>query len=1246
MSIITFRSLAALIVSTSPFALNAALAATSVPSGAEQQEGTQQADYCSHQPNAHNEGGQGEGTHDAALRRCGPYSDDSSVGRRGIARNLERGGSTSPATDSSADNGFRVSIDGAGDNSPANHQRSADVALAKDDIIVQITRLDAQPMLSVIPSRPAVRPGQMLGFETMTNYAAFIDRAELRLFREGDATEGTPFTTIKVTPGEKALWTVPDDEGERGYRAVLRVYDAKGRFDETAPVPVMVTVSPRDQIDDSRNGPSFDNMRVIGNIPVAGTEVTVSGGVEDAATVVSAFGVAVPVDKGRRFVTQQIVPKGVDDVVIHMRPPTGGVKEYRRALNAPKDDHFLVGIADITAGHRSFDTNRRAMQGDDLSDTRTDFIDGRFAFYYRGRLSETWKLTASADTGEQRFSDLFDGFLKRDPRSLLRRLDADRHYPVYGDDSTTMEDAPTYGRFYVRAESANSEAMWGNFHTQLTGNELIRYQRGLYGAQVKWRNEDSTSFGERRTEVNGFAADPGTIGSREDFASTGGSVYYLRNQDIAEGSERLFVEVRDRDSGLVLERRELIAARDYEMNYIQGRIVLRDALPMVADTSLFVHNASLAGNPVWLVSSYEYVPGLTRPDSMTLGGRAQHWLNDMIRVGVTGYHQGEDQASQDLYGADLMLRFHAGTYLRGEFARSDGAGNGASFSSTGGYDFTQLSTVDRKSDAFNVEGAMDFAEVFGKGSGRLSSYWRRRDQGFSGPGELNFNEGLDQYGGMADVEIASGLRMQGKADITDGTLTQRHALEAGLRYQPVKGWFGTVGVRSDKQQGQASAYSPITSAPDMTGTRTDLAASIGYRHVPAAPTLEQDSNQEDHTSRPWSVAAFGQTTLDRSGGRLANDRLGVNGEVQFTDRLGVKAEVSDGDLGVGADARATYTMGDRGSLYLGYALAAENPDSFNTGRLGRMTLGGRRRVGTSTSVFAEGRYEHGSGPTGLTQAYGVDFNPIPGWTFGLRYERGSLSDALGSNIRREVIGSTADYGDDRLRWSTAMEFRRDGSATLGTRETWATRNQVTFKASDALRLFGKANLSISDGGNPTTSLDADYYELVAAAAYRPTQNDRLNVLAKYTYLYDLPSPAQVDSLGLNLDYAQRSHIWAIDSTYQLTPRLAVGGKVAHRIGSLRASRDGSAPWFDSKATFWAARADYRVIARWDMLLEVRQLSVSEAQDSRLGALAGIYRHMGNHLKLGVGYNFTDYSDDLSDLSYDDRGFFLNLIGKF
>ncbi|MET4682624.1 hypothetical protein [Brevundimonas faecalis] len=1165
-------------------------------------------------------------------RPCGPVADDAAVERRGVGPNLER-------TDRGAPTPFRVSVDGEGGDLRADRQRRQDLALAGADVRVQATAFDLRPLLSIVADQPVVRAGDTVRFFTLSNYAAYIDRAEVRVFRADQSVEEAPLTVIPVRIGDVASWTTDRDlPGEHRYRYVLRVYGADGRHDETAATTLDVTHAVNVTKPDIHAGPLFENMRVVDAISVKGAAVTVSGEVEDPATRVTAFGAPVPVDAAGRFMMQQIVPADTAAVAVQVARPGQVPVDLMREIVLPRTDRFFVGIADVTAGKRSFDAAKHELLGD-AGDHRDDFIDGRLAFYFKGVVRNDWRLTASADTGEQPLKDLFDGFLEKDPRAVLRRLDPDRHYPVYGDDSITVEDAPTYGRFYVRGENENTHAMWGVFQSRLDGNELIRHQRTLYGADLGWRSLAVTEGGERRTEVTAFAADPGTIASREDFASTGGSVYFFRNRDIAPGSERVFLEVRDKDSGLVLERQELIAARDYEMNYLQGRVVLRQPPPMTAGSDGFVRQSSLAGNPVWVVATYEYAPGLTRPDAFTTGGRAQHWLTDRLRVGGSAYHQGEDQASQDLFGADLLYRHAPNSFVKLEFAQADGPGDGAYLSSTGGYDFTRVQTEADKANAVSLTFAAQLDELGLERDGRFAGYWKAREAGFSAPGELTFGETLDQYGGVFDVALSDTLRFQAKGDVTDGRLTERHALEAGLRRETAAGWFGSVGVRSDKQQGQRTPYSPLYVPPPSEGTRTDAAVTLGYRHSP-----DPQSNLEQWDA-PWAVWTFVQATLDHDGGRQSNDRFGLGGEYQVHDRLKFKGEVSDGDMGLGADVRVDFPMTDRGSLYLGYALAGENPDAMTGGRLGRLTGGARQQLGQKTTLFAEQRYDHGDGPTGWTQAYGVDFSPIEAWTFGARYETGSLSDALGQAIDRMAIGATADYGGERLRWASALEYRKDEGDTVGERTTVATRNQVTYKATPSLRLFAKANISLSNS-DQGMAMDADYYELALAGAYRPVNDDRLNLLAKYTYLADLPSPAQVDALGQNLDYAQRSHIAAVDGTYQLTPRLAVGAKVAWRLGELRPSRDESAPWFDSEAVFWAVRADYQVVRRWDVLVEVRELSIKEAHDSRLGALVGVYRHFGDHMKLGVGYNFTDYSDDLGDLSYDERGWFVNLIGKF
>jgi hypothetical protein len=46
-----------------------------------------------------------------------------------------------------------------------------------------------------------------------------------------------------------------------------------------------------------------------------------------------------------------------------------------------------------------------------------------------------------------------------------------------------------------------------------------------------------------------------------------------------------------------------------------------------------------------------------------------------------------------------------------------------------------------------------------------------------------------------------------------------------------------------------------------------------------------------------------------------------------------------------------------------------------------------------------------------------------------------------------------------------------------------------------------------------------------------------------------------------------------------------------------------------------------------------------------GFLVGIDRHINDHLEIGVGYNFTDFSDDLTDLDYQNNDWFLNFVGK-
>jgi hypothetical protein len=154
------------------------------------------------------------------------------------------------------------------------------------------------------------------------------------------------------------------------------------------------------------------------------------------------------------------------------------------------------------------------------------------------------------------------------------------------------------------------------------------------------------------------------------------------------------------------------------------------------------------------------------------------------------------------------------------------------------------------------------------------------------------------------------------------------------------------------------------------------------------------------------------------------------------------------------------------------------------------------------------------------------------------------------------------------------------------------------------------------------------------------------MLFKYTYLYNVPSPGQITNTGLAQPYSQRSHVLSVDGNYDLTSWLTVGAKYAIRIGELRDNTLSDGQWFNSTANLLIARADIHFLKSWDLLGELRMLQTPTTGDTRTGALIGIYRHINDNFKMGAGYNFTSFSDDLTNQRLNNRGVFVNAIAKF
>ena len=60
---------------------------------------------------------------------------------------------------------------------------------------------------------------------------------------------------------------------------------------------------------------------------------------------------------------------------------------------------------------------------------------------------------------------------------------------------------------------------------------------------------------------------------------------------------------------------------DYDIDYLQGRILLAEPLNSTVADGLLVRGNALSGNEAYLVVRYEYSPGFEELDALSVGGQ-------------------------------------------------------------------------------------------------------------------------------------------------------------------------------------------------------------------------------------------------------------------------------------------------------------------------------------------------------------------------------------------------------------------------------------------------------------------------------------------------------------------------------------------------------------------------------------------------------------------------------------------------
>jgi flagellar motor protein MotB len=1177
---------------------------------------------------------------------------------------------------------MRITVDGKPIDDPnrssADVQRCTDVAMEGAGIRFGYDNLNASPRLSVAAStetvqlhtiNPMVAVTAPVRFRMYSNYAPFIERSEVRIFDGAASTETAPLAVVDVGPDSYAEWR-PDVKSFRGpsqeLKYVLRAYGADGAFDETRAQPLWVvhsgigpaelmaranatatssaapaarTAAAQGESVPAMHGASApaalasygDNALAMQNIPLSSGTVRVQGRGLSPDRNVYVAGAPTPVDARGNFVAETILPHGMHTVEVASLSPEGSGELYLRDLELERNDWFYAGLADLTWSQNNGSGDAKKFVGEDAPYDYDSSLDGRLAFFSSGKFGDGWGLTASVDTREDELGNLFSNFLSKEPDQLFRRIDPDYHFPTFGDDGTVEELAPTEGKLYLALNHGDDYGKWGNFDVGYMNNELAQVDRGLYGGQGHFESDVTTSFGEKKLGLDLFAAEPGTIPSRQDFRGTGGSFYYLHHQDILTGSERVRIEVRDKASGIVTGVVHLSPAVDYDIDYLQGTILLSEPLGSTVDDDLLVRSGSLSGDEAYLVVNYEYTPGFEEMDALSMGGQMHYWLNDHLKVGLMA-NDNSDDADSSLQAADVTYRHSAASWVKVQTGRSEGVLAQSLVSNDGGYAFQGVgdaTLIGADASAYRGDISIGLGDVVDGMDGKLNLYGQTLEAGYSAPG-LEALMDTDVYGGAFDVVLTDEVSLRGKSDsyVQDGGM-QLDAHELNVGYALGGHWGIDAGVRYDNREDDSGLVLPT----QETGDRTDAVLQLGY----------------DPRAR-WSAYGFVQDTVAKSDTREDNGRVGVGGSYMVSDKLRMDAEVSGGDLGAGGKLGTSYMHSERTNVYLNYALEDERTDNAlrsTRGGDGSLVTGMKTRFSDSASVYLEERYQHGNSLTGLTHATGVNLAPNERLNLSATTDVGTLTDAMtGAETDRIAGGVRLGYGFDTVQLSTGVEYRDDESQQLdksvATRETWLYRNTFRWQITDASRLLGKVNYATS-----TSSLgnfyDGEYTEAVLGYAFRPVRHDRLNAMVKYTYFYNVPTTDQVTQINAPAEYIQKSHVAALDLTYDLTSTWSVGGKYAYRMGEISLDRD-DPEFFDNAAMLYVLRTDYRFREKWEVLLEGRLLDMPDLEEQRAGALVAVSRYVGENFKVGAGYNFTDFSDDLTDLSFDHQGLFLNLTG--
>ncbi|UCG77273.1 MAG: hypothetical protein JSV21_06665, partial [Nitrospirota bacterium] len=918
---------------------------------------------------------------------------------------------------------------------------------------------------------------------------------------------------------------------------------------------------------------------------------------------VTVNGKPVEIDLDGNFMATVELPDGISLMDIEVTDPEGYTGSIQREVEVGGTNLFFLAFVDAKAG---FLSGNGYVEGAGMSSSEEFYSEGRIAFYMKGYVKGKYLVTAAFDTGVNEFNKMFEDLDEVENDRLLTNIDPDKLYPVYGDSSTIVYDTESQGKLYLAIESDEFNALVGNYKMTLSDTELATYNRTLYGARTEYKSLSRSKYGDHDTHVIVFGAEVRQAHVRDELGATGGSLYYLSHGDIIEGSEQVTLIIREKDTGLQLARIPQEQNRDYDIRYYEGRILFsRPISSVVADDGL-VDMALLAGNPVFIQVDYE-----TRVDSFEktgYGGRVRRQIGDHVSVGGTYVKDELTTGEYTLQAVDSEIRLRNNTRVVVEYASSTGTDSTIFSSNDGGLTYTETTPSGAiEGNAWKIAIEADAGEWIDRpGILSVGGYFKKLDQGFISSG--NFMEmGTEKKGVNFRLKITDRDTVIGRYDSDEFENAAPGAIGSSYR--------GTLQAMHDHGRWKLTGEYQLRGAEDSAGNEIE-SSSYG--------AIKLDVKLMDSLS----MSAERQQTITG----IDNDQTTLGVEFRPFKGFIIDAKATTGTLGSSAQGGASLQIGNK-RLYV-----TEKLTDDEAGESSVAVVGSEAFIDRSSRIYTEYQWQRSDAGESDLSVVGAQkkWDVTNGLNLALSGEHSDIKSSTGDSTRYSMAVAVS-YSLNGIKASSRDEIRiEEGAAD---RVQYLSSNALEIKMTPDFTLLGKYKYSLTvDKSTDTT--EAEFDEKSIGLAYRPVATDRINALARYTHISDR-RPMSLTGIAAQVSSMDVGSIeWAIDVTKYLE---------WVEKGAMRVKTEETAGWspVTTHTYLLINRLNVNFWKDFDVGLEYRMLTQEEADDQRTGWLTEVMWEAMKHVRLGLGYNFTDFSDnEFSDNDYSVHGWFIRMQAKY